>query len=997
MRPYYTIIFLLFPLFVFAQPANDECANAIFITDVTSWCSESAAYSNIDATVSPDPNPACFPNTDNKDVWFAFVAEATTVNVSVIGGVPNNPGGNQQNPQMVIYEGSCGALTDIGCSSDAMNYDQVNIFAGPLTIGATYYIRVSARFGFEGTFQLCINNYNEVPEPSGDCDPGVILCDKEPFTVDYLTGIGSVNEDLGTECAGTGCPTFEESGSSWYKWTCDQPGSLEFSITPLNPSDDIDFAVYELPNGIDDCSGRFTIRCMFSGENVSSPVSEWIACTGATGMAVGDPDTGETCGCQPGDNNFISAIDMVSGRSYAIVINNFSQSGSGFSIEFGGTGTFLGPTADFVSQPINEVCIGDPVIYSDASSYIGNIENYSWNFGPHATPVSAEGIGPHSVTYNQAGLQTVVLTVETERGCLVTEVKSIVEAVCCADHFNTGADIVDEQCAGDQTGSIDLNIMSHYGPNQYTWDVGFNTEVITGLGQGSYTVTVTDAARCETTQTYTISGPDSLRVDTSITMPTCDGGTDGAVVLTTTGGVSPYLYNWENMGFATSNSLINLSNGDYTVTIRDDNNCELSMTIPVHELELLLNPLTQAITDPSCTDYSDGVAVVDVSNGLPPYQYNWNDGNGFINTSIQTGLEDGVYIIDVLDANRCRGNFELELVDPLPLAIDFETENVHCFGESNGALNALVTGGTGLYGYQWSTNATTQGIEQLPIGDYTLTVTDENDCLLSETTPITQPPELFIDVTDIIDNICFDYEDGQIDVLASGGTPPYEYSIDGQTFQIETIFPNLHAGDYTLTALDANGCEDDIEAAVDEPGALIVDAGPDQTIELGYETTATAIANEFPVDFSWNPLDSLHCLNTDCDNIRLNPTSTTTYTVTVVNDSLCFATDELVIHVIKNRPIYPPNAFSPNNDGINDFYTLFSGPAVREIQIIQIFDRWGELVFEARDIPTNNPPLGWDGTFRGQLMKPGVFTFYAQVLFIDGAVEIVEGDITLLR
>lgn len=994
----FTLFIILSPLLAMAQPVNDECVNAIMLTEVVNWCSEPAAYSNIDATVSAGDNPFCFPNnTANKDVWFAFVAEANTVNVSVIGGVTNNPGGNQQNPQMVIYSGTCENRIDIGCASDATNNDQVNVFAGPLTIGETYYIRVSARFAFEGTFQLCINNYNEVPAPSGDCDPGVILCDKSPFTVGQLLGTGNVVDDLGSVCDQQCQNPFTESGSTWYKWTCDQSGSLEFTLNPLNPTDDIDFAVYELPNGLDDCSGKIALRCMLSGENTGSPLSEWIACTGATGMVVGDPDTGESCGCQTGDNNYISAINMVSGRSYAIIINNYSQSGSGFSIEFGGSGTFLGPTADFQSEPVNEVCVGDPVTYTDASFYVGNIENYSWTFGPHATPSSAQGIGPHQVVYDQAGLQTVVLTVESERGCLVTKVKSTVEVVCCAGHFSESATLGDEQCAGDETGSISLNITSPYGPNQYVWEDGSNSDMLTGLGQGNYSVTVTDQALCQTVQTFIVSGPDSIRVDMSITMPTCDGGTDGAVALTTTGGTSPYEYNWQNMGFSPDNTLSNLVHGDYSVTIKDDHNCELALTIPVHELELLLDPSTQAITDPSCTDFSDGEAVIDVVNGLPPYQYDWNDGNGFINTNLQTGLTEGVYSVDVLDANRCKGHFDLELVDPLPLMINFETENVHCFGESNGMLNAQVSGGTGDYVYQWSTNANTEAITQLPIGDYTLTVTDENDCLLSETMTITQPPELFINPGDIIDNICFDYSDGQINVLGMGGTPPYEYSIDGEVFQVSTNFSNLHAGTYTLSILDVNGCDDITEATVEQPEELIVDAGPDQTIELGYETTGMAIANEFPVNFSWSPLDSLHCLNADCDHIGLNPTSTTTYTVTVVNDSLCFATDEMIIHVIKNRPIYPPNAFSPNNDGINDLYTIFSGPAVREIQLLQIYDRWGELVFEAKNIPTNDISLGWDGTFRGQLMKPAVFTFYAQVLFIDGEVEVVKGDITLIR
>lgn len=990
-------IFVLSPILSFAQPANDECIDAMLIPDVSAWCSAVAEFNNYDATISAEASPGCFPNNqDNNDVWFAFQAIATTVNVSVIGMVANNPGGNQQNPQLAIYQGPCDNLNILGCASDAFNVDQVSVFAGPLNIGETYYIRVSARFGFTGTFQLCINNFNEVPSASGDCDPGVILCDKSPFTVGFLNGVGNDPNEINDVSCNSGTCQITESGSTWYKWTCDDSGTLEFDITPLNPTDDIDFVVYELPNGIDDCSGKFDLRCMASGENVGTPLSEWIACTGATGLVDGDADISETCGCQTGDNNYADAIDMISGRSYALVINNFSQSGSGFSIEFGGTGTFLGPDVNFLSAP-DEVCIGEPVIYTDDSFFAGGLESWTWNFGPTATPQAATGPGPHSVVYNKPGIKSVVLTVKSNQGCLKTIVQNSVNVICCDDHFNISGVVTDEACPNDGTGAIDLTVFSGYGPFGYSWGNGEITEDISNLEQGVYFVTVVDEATCEAVASFEVGGPPEWAVDTLITMPTCNGGTDGAITLNVNGATPPYQYNWENTGFTSANSYNNLINGMYDVVIRDANNCEIALTIDVHELVLELDPGVQSITDPSCTGYADGIAVAAIYNGLPPYQYNWNDGNGFVNSNIMTGLAQGTYIVDVIDANLCIGNFELVLQDPPPLTLDFDITDVSCFGESDGSVNSIVTGGTGDYSYLWQGGATTPDISALPAGNYPLTVTDENDCEITDIAVVIQPPLLAIDTTQVIHNICFGYTDGQISVTGIGGLPPFEYSLDGTTFQIDSVFTDLAAGDYTATVLDANGCTATVEITVNEPPQLLVEAGPDQFIELGFSTTAQALPNFFPVVYSWAPLDFLTCLNDECSNIFLSPVNTTTYIVTITDEAGCIAFDDLTIHVIKNRPIYIPNVFSPNGDGVNDGFTVYSGPAVNEVLRLSIFDRWGELVFDGKNFAPNNEALGWDGIFLGEPVNSGVFTYMAEVLFIDGEIIRFKGDVSVVR
>ncbi|MFM8362981.1 MAG: hypothetical protein ACKOA4_09805, partial [Haliscomenobacter sp.] len=149
---------------------NDECSRAIALTQVVNFCSAPGAYSNQNATFSSVTRPSCFPDETNiRDVWFSFVARASDVNVSVVGNTALSPGGTLTRPQLAIYSGRCTKLTELACISDDFANNTVQVFADRLSIGATYFIRVTARNGTSGTFQLCINNFNQSPKASGDC------------------------------------------------------------------------------------------------------------------------------------------------------------------------------------------------------------------------------------------------------------------------------------------------------------------------------------------------------------------------------------------------------------------------------------------------------------------------------------------------------------------------------------------------------------------------------------------------------------------------------------------------------------------------------------------------------------------------------------------------------------------------------------------------------------------------------------------------------------
>ncbi len=1005
LNRYLFIVFLLFNTVadqLFAQPANDECANAIPLADVQGWCSEPRAYTLVGATQSPDPLPFCFPNNQTvRDLWFSFVAVATDINVSVIGNVAVNSGGSLNNPQLAVYSGNCGNLTEIECISDAFGSNVAETFGGPLTIGQTYYIRVSARSSNVGTFQLCVNNFNNVPEPSGDCNTAAILCDKSSFTVQFVNGTGfDPNEISNTTCDRSPNCFIEESSSSWYKWTCDQSGSLTFSLTPVNPADDLDFLLYELPNGIDNCSNKQEIRCMASGENVGEPLANWAACTGATGLSTNDSDEFENCGCEAGDNNFVSAVDLVAGRSYALVVNNFSNSGSGFSVSFGGSSTFVGPKAAFNSVPDQQVCWGQSMTFTDASSYIGTLTSWDWNFGSNASPATATGPGPHTVSWTDIGSKFIVLSVETDRGCVVTSVETIEVAPCCDDvnAISINTNITDVSCPNSLDGAIDLSASSNAPITGFSWVTGATTEDVSNLGQGPYTVTISNEATCDSVFEVTIGGPPPFVFNPIISMPTCMGGMDGAIDLQLTGGTPPYMYNWGS-GFSTDNTLSNLPVGLYSVTIQDANGCEETMDIPVNELELVLNQAIPSVQPPSCHDSFDGTITLTIANGLPPYEFDWNDGNGFVSNNAMGGLNTATFTINFRDANGCLGDTTISIIPPDPLLVIIDPVDISCFGANDGQAVPIVSGGVGNYSFQWSdpTAQTDSVATGLAPGPYLLTVTDGNGCDTIATTTVIEPPELFLDLISVEDVICNGESTGAITVLGTGGTPPYQYSINGVEFQDAPTFTNLPAGDYTIIVRDAMDCEHSVAASVTQPPPLLVDAGVDKTVDLGYSATLNTTTSPplRPVTYSWHPTDYLSC--TDCPGPVATPPNTTTYTVLITDEDGCTATDEVTVNVVKNRPIFIPNAFSPNADGINDFFTVFGGPAAQRIELLRIYNRWGALIFEVRDIDLNDELLGWDGTFKGERLPPDVFAYYTVIEFIDDERLLFEGDISIVK
>ena len=341
------------------------------------------------------------------------------------------------------------------------------------------------------------------------------MCSKEPFSVESLNSQGDDPTEADGSCIGG------ELASSWYVWECDQSGTLTMELTPSNLGietivDDLDFVIFEFLNGVDDCDSKIELRCMGSGANVTNgqidPVSTWAICNRATGMAEGETDITETGGCQDGSNNYVAPLNMESGKTYGILINNFANNGLGFSIEFGGTGTFLGPEADFEVDAVAEFECDKTINFTDLSDPgVDPIVNYTWNFGTGATPSTASGPGTLPVIYDSFGDKVAALTLESSRGCLVTKVVEFYVEPCCQDTSTLAVNGLgtDVECFGDSDGEILAEGFNGSPEYQYSLDgVVFQpSPKFVNLTPGMYELTIIDRKGCMNMTTVDIMQP----------------------------------------------------------------------------------------------------------------------------------------------------------------------------------------------------------------------------------------------------------------------------------------------------------------------------------------------------------------------------------------------------------------------------------------------------------------------------------------------------------
>ncbi|MFK8162677.1 MAG: gliding motility-associated C-terminal domain-containing protein [Lewinella sp.] len=251
---------------------------------------------------------------------------------------------------------------------------------------------------------------------------------------------------------------------------------------------------------------------------------------------------------------------------------------------------------------------------------------------------------------------------------------------------------------------------------------------------------------------------------------------------------------------------------------------------------------------------------------------------------------------------------------------------------------------------------------------------------------------------DLIDPSCSYRTDGSIQLLSvMNGTAPYDYVLDSLNRAVGDIAPGLGEGTYRYQLTDRFGCTTAGEVMLMTPNPFLIDLGPDQVVSLGESVRLNSGSGTPIMSYSYSPANLINC-TTDCEGVTFFPPDNTLVRLLASSSAGCVSEDSLRIIVVKDRLVYPPSAFSPNGDGINDRFTLFAAtPNVTALARLRIFDRWGGQVFEDFDLAPNDVTAGWDGNLEGEAVPSGTYIYVSDVVFLDGAVERYSGAVVLVR
>lgn len=463
----------------------------------------------------------------------------------------------------------------------------------------------------------------------------------------------------------------------------------------------------------------------------------------------------------------------------------------------------------------------------------------------------------------------------------------------------------------------------------------------------------------------------------------------GSISVEASGGIGTLSYALNTQNYQTNPSFSNLPVNNYTLFVQDEVGCIVSEVV---ELGFSFPAIESIGITPATCNESNGSFSLVVAGGTPPYTLSVNSGPASNNLQLQN-LAAGVYQLNITDATGCGISTTITVPSAnAPNITSLSITPTSC-GEDNGRISVNVQGGLAPISYALNGNTQTTGqFNDLPAGNYTLTITDANACVLTQSAIITDSEALLLDSLNIVHATCGE-ANGQITILASGGQTPLAYSVDGTNFLPINTFSNLAADDYLPTVMDALGCVADAQSRIN---GTVPPRFMDYTVQAAECEEANGSLNAtfaggsgfltLQINGRAQPLD-----------FPITALEAGTY-VLELRDSLgCRDTLSLVLPR-SNCPIYLPNAFSPNADGINDrFAPQAIGDLDAWVNRFYIFDRWGGLVFKSENRAFADPANAWDGRKAAQPLTQGIFTWLLEVTFSDGKREVLSGDVLLLR
>jgi gliding motility-associated-like protein len=466
------------------------------------------------------------------------------------------------------------------------------------------------------------------------------------------------------------------------------------------------------------------------------------------------------------------------------------------------------------------------------------------------------------------------------------------------------------------------------------------------------------------------------------------------------GGVPPYTYTWSN-GATTESFTVQLQkDSTFSLTITDACNRKRIRSARISRR----SPPTASIAGNLEACQGDTLMLPVRMNGLPPFRFIYSIGNGKPDTL--TNIPNNNYLLPIAQAGVVRIKYfadaacagvapDSAVIRHYTLSTITRTNNLSCAFADDGSIQVEVSGGIAPYSFSWKNmSATTPNLSNLPEGEYVLTIRDAKRCSATFPVKITSPPAL-----QPVTFNCNDLRGSFILLSASGGSPPYSYSVDGKHFNSQ-IFEQLNPGQtYRLHTRDAKGCQIVQNFLMPSRYERMAEIEPSVKIGMGMRYTLNPKLN-IPLSLvsklEWSPADGLSC--TDCLRPVLSALKNETYILKVTDVFGCSDGTSIIVKLDRNASVFIPNAFSPNGDGANDKIVIFADPAeVAVIRRMQIFNKWGQLVFDANDLAPNSEVGTWDGRYRGTLLEAGVFLYKAVLELTDGTLNPMEGTFLLMR
>lgn len=722
----------------------------------------------------------------------------------------------------------------------------------------TYYYYVTLSFSRNGCGPISSNPAEivVVSDPIVDSQPLVsqTLCQGAAptnLTVSASGGIGTYsyqwfssvsNANTGGllitgETNATFTPSTTNVGKTYYYCVITQTG-IGCNVTSTTSEVTVNLAptIVSKPQSSTVCLGQIPILLSVTYKNgTGTPQYQWYSNT-TNSISGGTAISGET-------NATFNPPNSAIGISYYYCVITFSSGGC--SVLTSATATVVINPKPLISNKNTTICSGNTFIISPdnlSGDTVPTGTTYTWT-NPSISPAgvitgaSAQLTPQTSISQtlfnSTANPATATYTITPKSGTCTGTTFTIV--VLVNPGITPNLVTKNSTCFGLNNGSFQTNITGGIpfttaptyqvlwtGPNGYS----STATNISNLAPGNYTLSITDNGGCPFTNTYSITEPDELVIQTNLKKDiSCFNAANGSIAITATGGTANLTYTWIKNGlpYATTKDISNLSKGDYTISVSDANNCTPKTASYTIVEPAVLDAFLVNKTNVICFGDATGSISINATGGRLPYTFAWTGSNGFSSSNQNlTNIYAGNYNLVVTDNSGCTKNLSVQITQNTEILITAQTTPVICYGDNDATIRINVSGGTAPYQIQWNNLGTGTYQDNLAPGDYTVTVTDALNCIKTKTINIPDVP--VFNVNPVVKNIsCYGSKNGSINLNLVGGIAPVKLVwSDGST--AGTVRNNLGPGTYTATITDSKPCTISRTFIIIEPQALSLSA-----------------------------------------------------------------------------------------------------------------------------------------------------------------------------